>query len=155
MRMRKGQVGQVGPVGRVGLVGLSIALLVGAAACNNNAATTTAATTTPTVTRTTDTFSGTVPVSGADFHSFPVAATGTIDVTLTVAGPPSTIVMGVSLGTPANGICAALVGGSAKTPAGAAVQLSGIASPATLCVDVHDVGNQTAPVSYTVTVTHP
>jgi hypothetical protein len=30
-----------------------------------------------------------------------------------------------------------------------------MASPGTLCVDVYDVGNQSAPVSYTVTVTHP
>ena len=46
-------------------------------------------------------------------------------------------------------------GATTSAAAGASVQLSGLASPATLCVDVHDIGNQTAPVSYTVTVTHP
>jgi hypothetical protein len=131
----------------------AIALLVGAAGCNNNS--TTAATTTSTVTRTTDTFSGTVPIGGSDFHSFPVAVTGLIDVTLTAAAPPSAIVMGVSIGTPADGKCTALAGGLAKASAGASAQLFGLASPGTLCVDVHDVGNQSAPVSYTVTVTHP
>lgn len=131
----------------------AIALLVGAAGCNNNS--TTAATTTSTVTRTTDTFTGTVPIGGSDFHSFPVTVTGLIDVTLTAAAPPSAIVMGVSIGTPADGKCTALAGALAKASAGASAQLSGMASPGTLCVDVHDVGNQSAPVSYTVTVTHP
>ena len=95
------------------------------------------------------------PSAASDFHSFPIAATGTVDVTLTAAAPPAAIVMGVSIGIPGDGKCAAIAGGSTQTPAGATVQLSGIASPGTLCVDVHDVGGQSAPVSYTVTVTHP
>jgi hypothetical protein len=48
-----------------------------------------------------------------------------------------------------------MAGASTLTAAGASVQLSGIASPGLLCVDVHDVGNQSVPISYTVTVTHP
>jgi hypothetical protein len=64
--------------------------------------------------------------------------------------------MGLSVGLPAdNGKCVALAGASTSATAGSTVQLSGMASPATLCVDVHDVGNQTGPVAYTVTVTHP
>jgi hypothetical protein len=64
--------------------------------------------------------------------------------------------MGLSVGLPGDGgKCIALAGASTTASAGSSVQLSGMASPATLCVDVHDVGNQTAPVSYTVTVTHP
>ena len=131
----------------------AVALLAGAPGCNNSS--TTAATTTATVPRTTDTFTGTVAIGGSDFHSFPIAVTGQIDVTLTAATPPSTIVMGVSVGTPADGKCTPLAGASATTSAGASVQVSGLASPGTLCVDVHDAGNQSAPVSYTVTVTHP
>jgi hypothetical protein len=145
MRSNKGRVGQVG---RMGLV---VALLVSAAACGSTSSTTAATT----VTRTTDTFTGTVPVGGADFHSFPITATGTIDVTLTAAAPPATIVMGLHIGTPADGKCTAIAGASTRASAGTTAQLSGIASPGTLCVDVHDVGNQSAPVSYTVTVTHP
>ena len=137
-----------------GVVLFAIALLVGAAGCGSTD-NTTAATTTPTVTRTTDTFSGTVQVRGRAFHSFPVGATGQIDVTLTAATPPSTIVMGISIGIPGDGTCPALAGASANVVAGASVQLSGMASAGTFCVDVHDVGNQSAPISYTVTVTHP
>lgn len=146
---------RTGHIRRVGRAGLAIVLLACGAACNKGAASTAATTTAAGVARTTETFSGTVPVRGNDVHSFTTAATGTVDVTLTVAGPPATIVMGVSIGTPVDVRCAAVAGGSANTPAGAAVQLSGVVSPGTLCVDVHDVGNQTAPVSYTVTVTHP
>lgn len=131
----------------------AIALTLSAAACGSSSSgSTTAATTT---TRTTDTFTGTVTVRGADFHSFPVAAVGIVDVTLTAAAPPSTIVMGISIGTPGDGVCTALAGASTTATAGSSVQLSGMVSAGTLCVDVHDVGNQSAPVTYTVTVTHP
>jgi hypothetical protein len=145
--------GQVGRVSRVGVALIAVALFVGAMGCGSSS--TPAATTTPTVARTTDTFTGTVAVGGSDFHSFPIAATGPIDVTLTAATPPSAIVMGISIGMVADGKCVALAGASSQTPAGTAAQLSGIASPGTLCVDVHDSGHQSAPVSYTVTVTHP
>jgi hypothetical protein len=131
----------------------AVVLFLGTAGCSGS--NTTAATTTPAVSRTTDTFTGTVAVGGSDFHSFPIAATGTIDVTLTAAAPPPAIVMGLSIGMPGDGKCAAVAGGSTQTPAGASAQLSGIVSPSTMCVDVHDVGAQSAPVSYTVTVTHP
>ncbi|HEX3646386.1 MAG TPA: hypothetical protein VHT95_12315 [Vicinamibacterales bacterium] len=136
----------------LGRLGLALTFLIGAAACGSSPST---PTTTPTVPRTTDTFNGTVAVGGRDFHSFTITTTGTVDVTLTAAAPPATIVMGVSVGIPANGLCPAMSGASTLTAAGGSVQLSGILSPGLLCVDVHDVGNQSAPVSYTVTVTHP
>jgi hypothetical protein len=63
--------------------------------------------------------------------------------------------MGLSIGMPGDGKCTPVAGGSTQTPAGAAVQLSGVASPGTLCVDVHDVGGQSAPVTYSLTVIHP
>lgn len=163
--MKKSRSGQVGLVGQGRQVGsmhdrmkataalAAIALIVAGAGCNKNSPT--AATTPPSVTRTTDTFTGTVAVGGSDVHSFAVSVTGTVDVTLTAAAPPSTIVMGVSIGTLADGTCVAFAGASAKTSAGASAQLSGMLSPGTLCVDVYDVGNQTAPVTYTLAVLHP
>jgi len=150
---RDGQDGQDGRVGQVGLVAAALVVLLSVAGCGSSG--TPPAATTPTVPRTTDTFSGTVAVRGSDFHSFSVSATGPIDVTLTAATPPSTIVMGLSIGMVADSRCVALAGASGQAQAGTAAQLSGIASPGTLCVDVHDSGDQSAPVSYTVTVTHP
>jgi hypothetical protein len=132
--------------------GLLLALAIGVSACGSSDST---SPTTPTVARTTDTFTGTVAVGGRDFHSFTITATGTVDVTLTTATPPATIVMGVNIGIPGDSRCPAMAGGSTLTAAGSSVQLSGIASPGLLCVDVHDVGNQSVPISYTVTVTHP
>lgn len=129
----------------------AIALLVGAAGCGSSDTATTTPTT-PTVARTTDTFSGTVAVGGHDFHTFVVGATGQIDVTLTVANP--SVVMGLAIGTP-GGTCPALAGATVNAAAGAAAQLAGMATAGTLCVDVRDVGNQAAPVTYTVTVLHP
>ena len=149
--MTRSSAAQAGRVGAIG-VAMTTAALLATAGCSGNA--TTPATTTPTVARTTDTFSGAVAVGGADFHSFPIAATGAVDVTLTAAAPPAAIVMGISIGVPVDGKCAALAGGSIQTPAGTSVQLSGLATPGTLCVDVHDAGGQSATVSYTVTVTH-
>ena len=111
--------------------------------------------TSPSDTRTTDTFSGNVAVGGSAFNSFRVAATGTTDVTLTAAGPPSTVVMGLAIGTVDDSGCTRLTGASVNTAAGASPQLSGVTTAGSLCVQVRDIGNQTAAVSYTVTVTHP
>jgi hypothetical protein len=113
----------------------------------------TTAATAPTAARTTDTFSGAVAVGGSDVHSFAVAASGTVDVTLTAVTP--SIVMGMSVGTAVDGGCAPLAGGSTQAAAGSAPQVSGIVTPGTLCVEVHDAGFQSTSVSYTVTVTHP
>ena len=122
------------------------------ASCNGTSNTTAATTST---TRTTETFSGTVTVGGSDSHSFAVTATGAIDVTLTAAAPPAAVVMGISVGIPADGKCPALAGASTNASAGTTVQLSGLATAGTLCVDVHDAGNQSDTVSYTISVTHP
>jgi hypothetical protein len=124
-----------------------------AAACGGDSST--PSITTPSVTRTTDTFSGTVAVAGSTFHSFRVAQTGTTEVTLTAAGPPATIMMGLALGTVDDAGCTRLTGGSVNASAGSVPQLAGLTSSGTLCVQIRDVGNQTAPVSYTVSVTHP
>ena len=135
------------------LVPVVCALVLAASACHKDATTPPAPT--PSVIITTDTFRGTVPLRGSDAKNFTVAKTGTVNVTLTAAGPPSTIVMGVGVGVPKDSACAVLAGGSTTTAAGTTVQLSGTVSPGTLCVQVSDLGNQTAAVTYTVTVAHP
>ena len=111
--------------------------------------------TAPTDTTKTDTFSGTVQVRGSAVHNFTTSNSGQVSATLTAAGPPSTIVMGMAIGTPGDSSCGVLTGASVNTAAGSTAQLAGIVSPGTLCVTVFDVGNQTAAINYTVTVTHP
>jgi hypothetical protein len=109
----------------------------------------------PSATTTTETFSGTVqPNFGVDFHTFTVAQSGTVSVTLTAAGPPATIFMGVGIGTPSATTCAVISADSTIAPASATAQLSGTLSPGSYCVQVYDVGNQVTPVTYSVTVAH-
>lgn len=137
-----------------GVVSLALVFALTAAACGGGSSKT-GTTTTPSVTVKTDTFDGTVPIRGSDFHTFAVTQTGEVDVTLSAAGPPSTIVMGLGIGTSGNSTCTLLAGASTNTQAGSTAQLMGKISPGTLCVQVYDVGNQTATVNYTVTVSHP
>jgi hypothetical protein len=96
-----------------------------------------------------------VPVAGSAYHTFSVTKTGQVDLTLTAAAPPSTIVMGVGIGMVSDATCVVVAGASGRAQPGASAQLSGTVSPGTLCAEIHDVGNQTAPVSYTLTITHP
>jgi hypothetical protein len=126
---------------------------LGVAACGGDSPSGTV--TTPTVTRTTDTFSGTVQVGGSAFHSFPVSQTGTIDVDLTAASPPANVALGVAIGTPGEAGCTPLAGASGTVVAAPTPQLTGVTTGGTLCVQVRDVGQATGPVAYTVTVTHP
>ena len=134
-----------------GLYALLVALALASAACKKDDNTPT----TPTVTSKTETFTGTVQVKSFAIHNFTVEQAGQVSVTLTAASPPSTIAMGIGVGTPANGACGVLSGASVTTAAGATAQLTGVVSPGMLCVMISDVGNQTAAVSYTVTVMHP
>jgi hypothetical protein len=133
------------------LYALLLALALASAACKkDDAPTTPSAPTTKT-----DTFTGTVQVRSSVNHTFTVEQAGQVSVTLTAASPPSTIVMGIAVGTPANGACGRLAGSTTTTAAGATAQLTGVVSPGMLCVEIFDAGNQTAAVTYTVTVTHP
>ena len=104
---------------------------------------------------TTDTFSGTVNVGSQDIHTFTASQNGEVDVTLTSAAPPSTIVMGLGIGVPNGSSCTLVAGGSIQTAAGTTSQLYGIVSSGTYCVDVYDVGNAASPVTYSVNVAHP
>jgi hypothetical protein len=131
------------------------ALTLTAAACSGSNSTT--AVTTPAAPTVTETFPGTVLYQGVDFHTFSVAQSGTLNVTLTAAGPPPTIWMGVGIGTPSASACGLISNStSTVTPAGVNPQLSGTLAPGTYCVQVYDVGNISAggAVTYSVTVAH-
>ncbi|HZR25009.1 MAG TPA: hypothetical protein VFA59_15555 [Vicinamibacterales bacterium] len=127
-----------------------------ATACDNSSDSTASSTgLSATAVATTESFTGTIPVGGTDFHSFTVVAGGgTLSATLTAAGPPSTIFMGLGIGTPGSGVCAILPNAATSTQAAATPQLSGTIGAGTYCVSVFDIGNQSAPVTYAVTVSH-
>ena len=134
-----------------------LALAATAAACSsgNNTSTLASTTTAPSATLVTDTFTGTVPVGGSDVHTFVVAQTGTLSVTLTAAAPPPTIFMGLGVGTLSGSTCVFLSGGTTNVQAGANPQLTASSFAAgTYCVSVYDIGNQASPVTHSVTVVH-
>ena len=104
---------------------------------------------------TTETFQGTVDVGGISTNPFTVGVSGgQVNVTLTAAGPPSTIFMGLAVGGVSSGVCTPLSGAAVIAQGGSAAQLSGTAAAGSYCVMVYDVGNQSAPVDYSVTVSH-
>jgi len=138
-------------------VAWAVLAAAGAVACNSGSST---SSTLPPVAATpiytTDTFTGTVQVGSSDVKSFTVTISGTVTVTLVAAGPPPTISMGLLIGTPAtagSSTCLALTGGTFTLAAGT-TPVTGTLTPAAYCVQIFDVGNQTGPVTYTLTVNH-
>ena len=132
-------------------------VLVACTACSggSNSGSSTAPSTPP-LAPTSETFTGTVPVGGSDTHSFVVnLSNGQVTADLTAAGPPTTIAMGLGIGSVANGACALFTNLSVITTPGPSAQTGGSNVPSgTYCVAVVDVGNQLVDISYSVTVTH-
>lgn len=125
---------------------LGLALLT--AACGDPA---TPAAPTPTAATLTETFSGTLTVSGNNMHQFTVQQIGVLKVSVNSVSPGA--VVGIGVGTPSSAVCTVIE--HANAVAGATVQLSGTATVAgTFCVAVYDVGNLVEPVNYTMTVLH-
>jgi len=134
-----------------GALVLAVALV--GAACDNGSSSLTVPST-ATATATTETFSGSVDVGGVAFHPFTITQAGAVNITLVSAGPPATIFMGLGIGLPSGSTCTLLASASTVTQAGTVAQLSGTAQAGSYCVQVYDVGNQLASISYTVTVSH-
>ncbi len=110
--------------------------------------------TTPDPVITTETFTGTLTVNGAQTHQFFTSATGAVTATLTSLGeaPPETV--GFGMGTLAGASCNVVL---ANDQAVVTSVLTGTVSTlgGTLCVRMYDVGKLTAPVEYSFTVSHP
>jgi hypothetical protein len=128
-----------------------LVLALAAAACNNDSTNLTAPTNPPT---SSVTFTGTVNVGDVSFNNFAVSQTGDVQVTLTQAGPPPTITVGLGFGTPSAAACPLTIG-STKVAASSTPLDVGTLAPGTYCVQIFDVGNQSGPITYSVTVTHP
>jgi hypothetical protein len=135
---------------------ICLALLASAACSGGSSSGTPTTPSSPPLAPTNDTFTGTVSVGGSDAHQFVVKlSNGLLTATLTAAGPPPTIAMGLGIGTISSGTCTLIPNGSIITTAGATAQLTGANFQAgTYCVAVFDVGQQTGDVTYSVTVAH-
>ena len=62
--------------------------------------------------------------------------------------------MGIGVGTFVGGTCQLGSGGSTMAAAGPTPQLTGTIDAGQYCLMVYDVGNQSAPITYTATVSH-
>jgi hypothetical protein len=108
---------------------------------------------TPVAPTITETFSGTLNVSGSNSHPFTVQQVGGIKVTVVSVVPSAAV--GIGIGTPVSGVPPCSVINSVNAVFGATVQVSGTATvTGTFCAAVFDSGNLVEPVTYTITVLH-
>lgn len=136
---------------------LTVLLGVLAVGCtqDNTGTSSTTLTTAPTATLTTEKFAGTVAVGAVATHTFTVQSSGgQLNVILTAAGPPPTVKMALGVGAYTAPTCTLFDGGVIRTAAGAIAQLVGFPNAGSYCVQIGDVGDQTGPVTYAITVTH-
>jgi hypothetical protein len=137
---------------------LLAAALAAASGCKKSTATTAPTDTGPTAAAptVTETFSGTLPVGGSLAFPFSVGVYGTVNVALlsvSGTGVPSTVMLGVGIGTPSNSSCTTTV--SSVIGPSASTQLTAAEQPGAYCVNIADVGNLFRPATFTVTVAHP
>lgn len=125
---------------------LPLALLAGGCGSSNSTPTT------PTSGHAVETFNGTLQPLGTNVHDFTIGITGEVTVTLTSAGPPPNITLGVGIGTPNGAVCSLIQAQSVS--AANIAQITGQADPGSYCISVYDTGTLTAPVNYTVVVSH-
>ena len=130
-----------------------VACIALSAGCDNSGDSSTSPTPVP---LTTETFTGTVDPMGSVFHSFTVAQGGELDITLTAVGPPATIFMGLGIGTLSSDSASCSLDSrfTLATHASTTPQIPVSAGAGRYCVQLFDIGNQTAQVSYTITVAH-
>ena len=102
---------------------------------------------------TSETFSGTININGAQTHLFSVVASGPVTVSLTEVLPDPAIAVGLILGTWNGQACATVIAND-NTIQGTAV-IGGVTGAGILCTRIHDVGKLTGPLEYTLTVVHP
>ena len=133
-----------------------VAALLGSGCSGNNTTAPATTTTTTTTSPATEIFTSIVSPQGTATHSFSAATAGTISVTLTTAGPPPTIVMGLGLGVPNPATSGCSLTTSVNTAAGSTPQITRAADAGMYCIAILDLGH--APptgVSFSITIVHP
>jgi hypothetical protein len=143
------------------LLPLVLVSAVVAAGCNTQTAdNSTTAPTTPTApTITEPAFAGTLKMGGTpQILTFSIAQIGPLTVTLNAAGPPTTVVVGLAVGTPTFSTTGTTCTPIATVNAQAGVnapQLSGtVSASGAYCLAVYDPGTLTGDITFSVTVAH-
>jgi len=130
---------------------LLVALAVAASGCDNGDT----IPTTPTAPgeTVTETFSGSLTVSGAVTFNFNAGGVGTVVATLRSVGPDSSTQMGLALGE-WDGVSCAVKISNDRSQVGTAVTGQANAAGA-LCTRVYDVGQLTQTATFEIVVIHP
>ena len=113
--------------------------------------------TTPTTpVSTTEVFSGTLAQLGSATQVFTVAATGTVDITLTSVAPLTTMALGVGVQSSDGASCLTTITQNDNARSGA-IALKGTVAAGKYCVRLYDSGNIPAAGSadYTIEIVHP
>jgi hypothetical protein len=153
------------PAGAVRTIDKSVVILaltsalLGSGCGNTSTPTSPSPSSVPVAPAVTETFVGTLPVSGVKFYSFSIAVYGTVNATLISIGGngiPPTIEVNLGIGTPSGTTCNAT-----PTPvqvsgdAGVTTVVTASEQPGVYCVVISDAGNLAGPANFAVTIAHP
>jgi hypothetical protein len=134
-----------------GSVVFALLAAVAGAGCDSQTTTTTTPTT-PT-TPITESFTGSITVTGAVAYPFSVSAAGYVQASLKTLTPETAAQIGLALGTWSGTTCNVVL---ANDTAAAGLTVTGYANSASiLCVRIYDVGQLTQTNTFEITVSHP
>jgi hypothetical protein len=131
------------------------ALMLASAACSEELETPTSATTTATG-PVTVLFAGTLQPRAARFYSYTLSTSGTVSALLASVernGLPAATPLEIGIGSPAGTGCALTM--SAHVSASLVPQLRHDAAAGTYCVRIADTEGLSAPMTFTIRLTHP
>ena len=140
---------------RLAQMSAAVAIAITAAACGGSSDPVSVVA--PSGTVVVETFTGTVQPGTQKVHTFTITTPGTLSVTMTAAGPPATITMGIGIGNPdAAGNCIFISGGTTQATASTTTPaLTGtVPVSGAYCVAIGDIGNAAGPISYSLSVSH-
>ena len=124
-------------------VGVGLLLLL--SACGGGSSTTT-----PSAVASTQVFSGTLQPGGSASFNFTVGVESTATLAITALAPQSSVTMGLGVGQFTTTCTLFSAVENAKVGSTYPVDLT----PGAYCVQIYDLGNLTAPNTYTLSVTH-
>ncbi len=109
--------------------------------------------TTPSSPAATETFSGSLALTGSNLYTFTVAQGGPVTITLSSL-TPAPAVAGLAFGTPSGTTACTRTSSNPTAAAGSAPQISVTASPGSYCVEIYDVGRLTSPSTFVILIAH-
>ena len=106
----------------------------------------------PTPIPVTETFTGTLTVNGAVTFPFTVSQAGSANASVTALSPDSAAILGIGLGTWSGTTCSIVLANDIASVG--SVVTGAVQSSGSLCARVYDVGQLTAPTTFTINVSH-